>query len=128
MKFSTKIKETIRERANDRCEKCGGRVANPQYHHRRPRGMGGTSREESGDPANALLLHPHCHAWIESNRSVSHENGWLVYQHEEPTLVPVVRFGEWCLLFPDGSARVIKVRSLEGKPSPHHSFSSEPDH
>jgi hypothetical protein len=125
MKFSAKTKELIKERAGERCELCGMRADTPQYHHRRPRGMGGTKRDESGDPANALFLHFACHEKIESHRLLSHEKGWLVYQHEEPTLIPVVIFGEWCLLFPDGSAKVLKVRSLEGKPSPHHSSFSE---
>lgn len=73
------------------------------YHHRRPRGMGGTSRRPSGDPANCLYLHPKCHDQIERERAQGLENGWLVRQTDEPATVPVLRQGQWVLLGQDGS-------------------------
>jgi hypothetical protein len=87
-------------RAFGRCELCGTRlrsagqwVAEHSFHHRRPRGMGGTSRPESNGAANLLLLCGSgvtgCHGWIEEHRAVARAQGQLLSQTDDPAEVPV---------------------------------------
>ncbi len=87
--FSEKTRQAARERSAGRCDLCGMPVAAAHFHHRRPRGMGGTRRKDSGELSNCLLLHPRCHADIESNRERAIENGWLVPQYQDPESIPV---------------------------------------
>lgn len=103
MKFTESTRNAIRQRAGSRCEVCGLPADLAQIHHRRPRGMGGTKRRESGGAANGLLLHPACHERIERNRAAALENGWLVSQTADPAEVPVRLWDGWALLNPAGS-------------------------
>ena len=73
-------------------------VESPQYHHRRPRGIGGTKRVETGQAQNALLLHQKCHTRVESNRLEAYESGWLVAQNADPGDVPVRLWDGWFVL------------------------------
>ena len=112
MKFPRTVKAIIDERSQGNCEICGTSAPNGQYHHRRPRGMGGTKRSETGSPVNALYLCHECHAWIESLRSHALRNGWLVKQSDDPALIHVNYRGEISTLTNDG--RVIPV--MPGRP------------
>ena len=103
MRFTEKAKALVLARCGGRCELCAAKVIAPNYHHRRPRAMGGTSRRESGDAANCLFLHPKCHEQVERDRARALENGWLVRQADDPAMVPVLRQGEWVRLGRDGS-------------------------
>jgi len=87
--FNKLVRSIIDERARGCCELCGMPVESPQYHHRRPRGIGGTKRVETGQAQNALLLHQKCHTRVESNRLEAYESGWLVAQNADPGDVPV---------------------------------------
>lgn len=107
MKFSETTKLLVLERAKGKCELCGLPASNFQLHHRRPRGMGGSKKKETGDAANALLVHSKCHAWIESNRKQAMEFGYLVSQYANPKDVPLLRSQEWVLLSEDGSFSVL---------------------
>lgn len=106
MKFSQKTRDLIHHRAKGRCEKCGmplpGGLA--QIHHRRPRGMGGTKRKESGTAANGIYVHLKCHMDIESNRQAAFDNGWLVHQLAEPAVIPIKLWDGWFLLDDAGAA------------------------
>lgn len=73
-----------------------------QIHHRRPRGMGGTRREDSNGLAALVLVCEEHHAWIESNRETARDRGLLVTQHQTPADVPLVRHGEWVRLTDGG--------------------------
>lgn len=73
-----------------------------QVHHRRPRGAGGTRREDSNQPANLILLCLSCHAWTESQRETALDRGLLVPQNQTPAAVPLLRHGEWSYLTDDG--------------------------
>lgn len=64
--------------------------------------MGGTRRQDTAAAANALLLHPNCHEWVERNRIAALELGFLVRQHETPTSVPVRLWNGWFILTEDG--------------------------
>lgn len=74
--------------------------------------MGGTSRTDSGGMANALLLHPQCHEWVERNRSASYDLGYLVGQQDDPCETPVRMWDGWIKLSDDGS--VIEVEGRDG--------------
>ena len=64
--------------------------------------MGGTRRIDTSGAANALLLHPNCHEWVERNRATASEQGFLVSQQHDPAAIPVQLWSGWCLLTPDG--------------------------
>ena len=99
--FDAKLRELVYTRAAGKCERCGT-PGQMQYHHRRPRGMGGTRRTDTAGAANALLLHPSCHEWVERNRAAALDQGFLVTQQHDPAAIPVRLWNGWCLLTPDG--------------------------
>lgn len=107
MKFSQKVRDLIHHRANGRCEICGMPCIGGQIHHRRPRGMGGTTRQESGKASNGLYVHLKCHSNIESQRNVALRNGWLVPQTGEPADIPVVLYYGTVVLSDDGSVNQV---------------------
>lgn len=117
MKFTDNVKRLVRERTGMVCDRCGVRAPRPHYHHRRPRGMGGSSSAASGLPSNALLLHPSCHEWIERNRSYAKSMGWIVSSWDIPNEVPVFLHGEWALLTDDGSVTVCLAADWSGRGS-----------
>lgn len=83
--------ETVYDRADGRCEICRGE--GQQFHHRRPRGMGGSDVEWINDPSNLILLCRRCHAQAESNRAEAYDRGVLVRYADEPWAVPAIL---WC--------------------------------
>lgn len=92
--FTPETKAAVLQRARSECERCGrwcGDGAWREFHHRNPRGMGGASGERAewlADAANCLLLCHLCHRWIETHRSVSLAEGWLVEHEADPRGVP----------------------------------------
>ena len=86
---------TVLQRDGYHCVRCnapiqGDRGVGWVLHHRRPRAMGGTRRDDANSPANLLSLCAPCHDWIESNRNESRAAGWLVPLMWDPATVPVV--------------------------------------
>ncbi|WP_295035092.1 hypothetical protein [uncultured Microbacterium sp.] len=81
-------------------------------HHRKPRGMGGTSDPAIGNIANLLVLCGSgvtgCHAWVESHRMAAEDLGYLIRRESRiatPTGTPVRRKdGTLWLLRNDGAA------------------------
>jgi len=67
------------------CIRCG--AAELQLHHRRPRAMGGTDREETNQPQNLVSLCLRCHTHVERHRSDAITAGWLVQQLDDPATV-----------------------------------------
>ncbi len=58
-------------RSGHRCECCAGDITHVsrdrvEIQHRRARGMGGTSLDETNNLANLLIFHQRCHHWVES--------------------------------------------------------------
>lgn len=102
MTFSTKTRDLIHARAQNRCEVCGAYSLSPQIHHRQPRGMGGSRKEEVGSAANGLLVHFQCHQKIELNRAKSYLLGHLVKSGMQPESTPVRLWRGWFLLTADG--------------------------
>lgn len=91
------------------CAACGrscvGRKSS--VHHRRTKGMGGSSLPDTNQPVNLLLLCGDgvsgCHGFVTKRRHPAEEMGWRVAQGSDPAEVPVwtARSG-WVLLTPDG--------------------------
>ena len=117
LKFSDSTKALVRQRTGMVCDRCGIRVMHPHYHHRRPRGMGGSAERTTGMASNALLLHPACHEWIEKNRAESASRGWIVRSWEQPQDVACFIHGDWVLLQPDGSAIITADAAGSGRGS-----------
>lgn len=74
-------RQMVRERAKGRCEGCGQRVLDGTYSHRRPMGMGGTSRQE--DARHGMWLGwTCCHSWLELHPEAGHSLGWRLWAGE----------------------------------------------
>jgi hypothetical protein len=83
--------ELVTARSSGNCEvmATGCTLLVEQYHHRRPRGSGGTRRPETNQASNCLACCRRCHERCESMRTWARENGFLVTQHQDPKLIPV---------------------------------------
>jgi 5-methylcytosine-specific restriction protein A len=95
--FPIGVRNTIRARAENRCEVCGLYVV-AELHHRRARGMGSTKRPETNTASNGLGTCRECHRLIEANRGLAQTGGWLVDQDSDPAETPVVYRGRRVLL------------------------------
>ena len=107
MRFSPIARALILDREGGACFRCGLRVVwwptddhrSPDVisaysiHHRRPRGMGGSSLEASGHPSNGLTLcgsgTTGCHGWVESHRRQALADGYLLEQWQDPATTPI---------------------------------------
>jgi len=69
-----------------------------QYHHRRPRGMGGSKAADTNTASNCALLCGFCHAHVEKQRQASLWAGWLVRQGENPAQTPLFLDRRWVFL------------------------------
>ena len=96
--FSKRTRELVFMRSNGRCERCGVIRLGMQYHHRRPRAMGGSRASDTNGAANCVLLCNYCHTDVESYRDAAIEVGFLVPQGKKPTQTPVWRFKKWVFL------------------------------
>lgn len=109
----------VAERAGYCCELCGDRLhdgaswtAGHSFHHRQPRGMGGTTRTSANAATNLLLLCGSgvdgCHGFIEAHRTAAEEEGWIVRHGLDPADVPVtVHGGNVARLLGMASVRVL---------------------
>lgn len=80
-----------------------------QAHHRRPRGLGGSRNPQTGQASNGLMVCLPCHDYLERNRIVARDNGWIVRQSADPALVPVHRYRRWVLLDDQGGIAPVDV-------------------
>ncbi|WNM74624.1 HNH endonuclease [Mycobacterium Phage Radiance] len=101
--FPPEVKELIWERAHGRCERCNEYASDATAHHRRPRGLGGSRREDTNVASNGLWACGACHRWAESYRAQAFADGWLVRQTQSPIQIPVLYRGQWVLLDDDGN-------------------------
>ena len=89
------------------CVVCGMRALNvwppPQIHHRRPRQMGGTVREDTNGLANLILLCSQDHQRLESHRTAAYRAGLLLRSNEDPAAIPVLWHSRLVFLGHDGS-------------------------
>ncbi|MGV9540880.1 hypothetical protein ACWDSF_06105 [Nocardia beijingensis] len=102
--FSATVKATIGARSGGLCELFVGCGAAVQYHHRAPRGAGGTSLPWVNQAANGLHVCRRHHDFIEAQRALAYAKGWLVARNGSLTAaeVPVLYRGRWVLLTDDG--------------------------
>lgn len=103
-------REIVYERSGGLCERCGyGRATN--WHHRRAAGRIWT-------PENGLHLCGSgttlCHGWVTEHPMISKEWGWVVSNYAQPHSEPVVRWGVWTLLLPDGGVVPVYDKPLPG--------------
>lgn len=106
--FTDAVKKTVDTRAKGLCERdsCG---PIEQYHHRAPRGLGGTSLPWVNKPANAFGVSTTCHAYIEAHRMEAYAMGWLVARNgpKESSEVPIMYRGRRVLLRDEGQPEPI---------------------
>lgn len=107
--FSREVRALIQARSGGICEIGDCPAQAVHMHHRRPRGLGGTSLLWVNKAANALHVCREHHEFIESHRVLAYVEGWLVRQNGdvEAADVPVLRRGKSVLLSDDGSIRAI---------------------
>lgn len=93
------IRHLVMNRCAARCEVCGRRTDGHtpfNIHHRKPRGMGGTTNERTNLPSNLLFVcgtgTTGCHGWIESHREEAHRRGLILRQSEDPRTAPVTLY------------------------------------
>lgn len=103
--FPPLVRTLIYERSAGRCERCNEWTSDCQIHHRRPRGAGGTRREDTNTTSNGVLLCSQCHREVESHRAKAFDDGWLVRQSHDPKATPVLRREQWVYLDDDGGMR-----------------------
>lgn len=98
---SEATKTLLWARAGGRCERCGRDLTGGfpfSRHHRRPRGMGGSTVDWVNDVTNLLLLcgtattPDGCHAWVEKHREESYDAGWAIRMSSDylPWELPVL--------------------------------------
>lgn len=103
-KVRDSVKNRIRVRAGDRCEKCMTDILftslglhNGSFHHRHVWRLGGRNQT-----SNLVLLCSDCHKAIHQDEAEAARFGWIAWFDAEMT--PVLLHGvEWVLLVPDGS-------------------------
>lgn len=84
-----KAKKAVAERDGGKCMRCFGVAAD--VHHRKPRGMGGTSDpEQNYGLDNLISLCRYCHDWAHAEPADAYACGFLVHSGDDPAEVPVV--------------------------------------
>lgn len=74
-------------RSGGYCEYLGCDQRGQQFHHRKPRGMGGSRNPSIHSPSNILHLCSAHHEWVESHRRVARDLGLLVTAAQDPERV-----------------------------------------
>lgn len=95
----------VYERASGHCERCCMTTTVPHLHHRRPKGLGGSSAPDRHAVSNLAHLCPTCHREVHANPRMSAEDGWIVPRSSglAPAAVPVVNLlGSSAWLSDDG--------------------------
>lgn len=106
--FSPEVRRIVAARSGGVCEIGDCVAAAVHMHHRRPRGLGGTSVAWVNKAANCLHTCLDHHAYIENHRTQSMVQGLLISQHRKDAVavdIPVLRRGVSVLLGDDGSIR-----------------------
>ncbi|MFC8531885.1 hypothetical protein [Nocardia sp. NPDC057227] len=103
--FSPEVKAIVAARSKGRCELAADCPHPPsEYHHRAPRGLGGTSLAWVNSASNSLHICQAHHSHLESHRAEAYANGWLVRRNGNRTAadVPVLLSEGWRLLTDHG--------------------------
>ena len=95
--FSAEVRKAILARSEGYCEVlapgCG--LTATDIHHRRARGMGGTKRPETNYASNGLNCCRPCHIRCEAMKNWARENGFVLWQSDDPSTVPVWWRSNW---------------------------------
>lgn len=105
--FPQRVIDQIDDRSMGWCEVCGKHRVQ-EHHHRRPRGMGGSRRDDTNRASNGLGLCSGCHRLVEKHRDVAELHGWLVLQGHEPTRKKVSYRGQNALLDDGGGIEYLE--------------------
>lgn len=111
--MDAKIRRAVWERAGGKCEISGAYLGEPdsdrwECHHRRNKGMGGTSRANVDNLSNLMALTPRVHNGgplsVHGRRAWSQKRGYLIPKGvAEPSQWPLFLLGHrWVLLGDDG--------------------------
>lgn len=97
-----KVRAAVFRRSHGACEKCGVGIPDDAFecHHRQMRSQGG--QDEFVNCVALCGQYGKCHREIHANPERSYREGWLVKSHQEPSEVPVFRWGGWERLCPTG--------------------------
>jgi len=75
-----------------RCGACGELLGElGVVHHRKAKGMGGTSDPDKDKPPRTIPLHDSGHKWVHANPKLARQYGLIVPQWADPATVPVTR-------------------------------------
>jgi hypothetical protein len=102
------------EREGGRCIVTGAPLGDPDgdtwnLHHRRPGGMGGTSRPDQDTLPNVIAVADNVHRGIHENPQWSEPVGLLLPTSEQdPASVPVRSYRGWVFLLPEGGYRPVE--------------------
>lgn len=121
------VRAAFFDREQERCFRCRrplrfeDRGHGWSAHHRKPRGMGGTSDLAVANIANCLILcgtgTTGCHGWVESWRAIAEDFGYLIRREARiatPAGTPVRRMdGTLWLLRADGVAEQLNEQEEE---------------
>lgn len=92
--YDAKVRADVDARDEGKCRRCGTAGGQISRHHRKPRGMGGANRADSGRLSNIVTLcgsgTTGCHGWVETHREEARGSGWLVFAVDDPQDVPMV--------------------------------------
>jgi 5-methylcytosine-specific restriction enzyme A len=80
---SQAVLELVKARNGGMCLRCG-LFRGSQCHHRKPRGMGGTTDPAINHVTNLTWICGYCHTHIESHRSEAYRDGWLAARTANP--------------------------------------------
>jgi hypothetical protein len=80
-------RKLVYARSGGRCEAGCGSQAH-EWHHRKARSLGGTWHASNG-----MHLCRYCHAWVGEHAIEAGSNGWYLGANENPSAVPMLRFG-----------------------------------
>lgn len=105
---SVAVRKGVTERAHGACERCGQTIRGDySIHHRKPRGMGGTTDPAANSPSNLVLLCGSattpggCHTAVEKFRESAISTGWIVPRVADPAKTPIKRHNGWFILNAD---------------------------
>ena len=89
--FRADVVQMIEARSSCQCEvmASGCELVMATIHHRRPRGAGGSRREDTNAACNGLAICTHCHHKVETQRAWARERGFIVSQWGDPNDVAV---------------------------------------
>ena len=109
------VRASVINRGGGTCEICNKSLYSEMYvslHHRKPRKMGGSKDVALNESSNLMMIcgsgTSGCHGYVESNRELSYENGWLVHSYENPATKPVLIRNVFMLL--DNEATYIPIQ------------------